>query len=364
VELHPGLNIIIGPNGSGKTNFLEFLDIVLSLRHFEIPTQASGEFSFKLKNSKENYRYEWEKKIILSEHSKKPINNFSEYLFKDDFKIEVENVGFTSILESELHWNHIFLILYIRYELSQKIKNLSKTLSFTANLFDKIPVLAIEPLVSEGVIQIIQDTFFPQVMMRVNKKVSDKEDIEKSDSFKQIEINLKKFSPISSLRIMPNPELKEFQPENYTLGFRVDYINFEFKIQEEWLNWNQLSDGTKRLFYIITEVTLNEGMCLIEEPEIGVHPNQYKKILTFLKEQAKNKQIIITTHAPKTLDILEDDELDRIILTRYEKDLGTKMRHLSNEEQEHAVKFMKEESFFLSDFWTLTSFFDEEAEVI
>ena len=25
VDLHPGLNIIIGPNGSGKTNFLEFL---------------------------------------------------------------------------------------------------------------------------------------------------------------------------------------------------------------------------------------------------------------------------------------------------------------------------------------------------
>ena len=125
-----------------------------------------------------------------------------------------------------------------------------------------------------------------------------------------------------------------------------------------------MSDGAKRLFYIISEVTVNSGPCLVEEPEIGIHPSQYRKILNFLKEQAEDKQIIITTHAPKSLDILEDEELNRIILTRYEKDLGTKMRHLSKEEQEHAVKFMLEESFFLSDFWTLTSFFDEEEEVI
>ena len=30
IDLHPGLNIIIGPNGSGKTNFLEFLRDVLN----------------------------------------------------------------------------------------------------------------------------------------------------------------------------------------------------------------------------------------------------------------------------------------------------------------------------------------------
>ena len=44
IDFKPGLNIIIGPNGSGKTNFLEFLVDVFSQELNTIKTSAIIEY--------------------------------------------------------------------------------------------------------------------------------------------------------------------------------------------------------------------------------------------------------------------------------------------------------------------------------
>ncbi len=365
VELHPGLNIIIGPNGSGKTNFLEFLWKVSNIKFEELPNQISGNLNFYFQNDKDKQIYHFKKNLKYNEESQKVESDLEETLKYGAVNIDSKKhkMGKSGVfflyplLNKFPKWYQISPII-ISYGLPKIIQNLAQSLSFILKrtkikgkpnfYYDEYNY---NPQVTEGIKKILEASSSKYLLEENSKEIDGL-----SNKLNQ---NLNKFSSIEQFRI--KPELKLNKDKTY---YRADYINFEFLIGDNWLKWNQLSDGTKRLFYIISEVTLNEGLCLIEEPEIGVHPNQYRKILTFLKEQAKNKQIIITTHAPKTLDVLEDDELDRIILTRYEKDLGTKMRHLSNEEQQHAVKFMKEENFFLSDFWTLTSFFDEEAEVI
>jgi len=70
----------------------------------------------------------------------------------------------------------------------------------------------------------------------------------------------------------------------------------------------------------------------------------------------------MTTHAPRSLDILKDNELDRIILTRYDEKLGTKMRHLSKTDIKHAIKY-REEDGSTSELWSYTGFFDEEETI-
>ena len=67
----------------------------------------------------------------------------------------------------------------------------------------------------------------------------------------------------------------------------IENIQLDFKIDGRWLPWSQLSDGTKRLFYIIAEVSNNEALILIEEPELGIHPHQFNLLMDFLKEQAE-----------------------------------------------------------------------------
>jgi predicted ATP-dependent endonuclease of OLD family len=81
--------------------------------------------------------------------------------------------------------------------------------------------------------------------------------------------------------------------------------------------------------------------------------------MLFLKEQSRHKQIIITTHSPQVLDILNKDELGNIIIASYEKGEGTKLRHLDEKEIAKAQQYMEED--YLSDYWR---FSDLEKEKI
>ena len=131
----------------------------------------------------------------------------------------------------------------------------------------------------------------------------------------------------------------------------IENIYFEFYINNQWVPWSYLSDGTKRIFYLITEVTAlrNNGVALIEEPELGVHPHQLHLLTQFLKEQSESKQIIITTHSPQVLNVLDADELNRIIIAEM-IDNGTQLKHLDERRIEKARSYMRDEA-YLSDYW-------------
>ena len=113
--------------------------------------------------------------------------------------------------------------------------------------------------------------------------------------------------------------------------------------------------------YLIGSVTYatENAIILIEEPELGIHPHQLSTLMNFLKFQSAEKQIILTTHSPQVLNCLKATELDRIIVARHEGKTGTQMYHLSEEEQEFAAQYMKNEA-FLSDYWLLSGFMNEE----
>lgn len=361
VELHPGLNIIIGPNGSGKTNFLEFLDRVTNIKFDKLAKEVEGELKFYFSSSDNKYTWVFKKNLELNRETRKVEEKLIEKLTEShsvrtiDSEINEGEHPFP-IPKSLIKWNEISPS-FLNFGIPKTIQNLSQSLSFvtkvstikeTSNFIYTEHIY--NPEISAGIKNILQDLSLPTIYKKKGSKYKT------ADLFEILIRNLKNFSPVKSVRIMPKLDIVE-----YYSNYRADFINFEFLVENKWLRWDWLSDGTKRLFYIISEVTLSEGICLVEEPELGVYPDQYNKILNFLQEQAEDKQIIITTHSPRTLDILEDADLNRIILTRYDKDLGTKMRHLNEEEINHAQN--KEDGLFMSDLWTWTSFFDEE-EVI
>ena len=89
---------------------------------------------------------------------------------------------------------------------------------------------------------------------------------------------------------------------------------------------------------------------LLEEPELGIHPDQLHKLLLFLREQSEKRQIIITTHSPQVLDMLNENELDRITICELDEKKGTQFRNLKKAQIATAKKYMKEVG-FLSDYW-------------
>lgn len=63
-------------------------------------------------------------------------------------------------------------------------------------------------------------------------------------------------------------------------------------------------DGYINIFNIIDAIydSVEQNLIIIDEPEISLHPDLQKKLFKLLKEQSKNKQIIISTHSPYFID--------------------------------------------------------------
>lgn len=100
-----------------------------------------------------------------------------------------------------------------------------------------------------------------------------------------------------------------------------------FQIGKQRLSPNQLSEGTFKtlslLFYVITEDT---SALLVEEPEVCVHHGLLSSILELIKSYSKQKQMIISTHSDFVLDHVSPENVLRV---SYNKESGTSVKPIS-----------------------------------
>lgn len=185
-----------------------------------------------------------------------------------------------------------------------------------------------------------------------------------------------RYSPVTQIRLGPASQAYDNAAQQEII---LKGLELEYQLGENWLPFSALSDGTKRLVYLITqlimpaadiegqrpgkmEFTLNRRprIIFLEEPELGIHHSQLHKLLQLIREVSHNSQIIMTTHAPQVLDMLAADELDRITVCSLDPKKGTQFHKLSEEKKEQARVYMKEVG-FLSDYWRYS--YLEETEV-
>ena len=148
----------------------------------------------------------------------------------------------------------------------------------------------------------------------------------------------------------------------------------EYLIGGDWLPFSALSDGTKRIFYLVGELVTsrmiwsgrenatdvdNDKIIFLEEPELGIHPDQLQLLLQLIREVSKEHQVIMTTHSPQTLDMLSAQELDRITICEFIPGKGTQMRKLSTAKKNKAKAYLRD-SGFLSEFWRFSNLEDPD----
>ena len=92
------------------------------------------------------------------------------------------------------------------------------------------------------------------------------------------------------------------------------------------LSPNQLSEGTFKtitlLFYIITEAS---SLLLIEEPEVCVHHGLLTSIVELIKTYSHEKQIVMSTHSDFVLDQVSSENVYRVSSSL---EGGTKVMHI------------------------------------
>lgn len=352
IDFVDGLNILIGKNAAGKSNFISFLNKFLNL-DLDHLFQFNG--NVKVKNSKSINEIDIKRSFRVIKSNDK---------IEKKLSIEVNNKKISSV--ELLNKKYILpLITFTKNEGIQTYPFLNELVSFKTSKSDAFDTNLLDDFPYEGqpnfIVKFLLDLFHNLfksylwgngIESDVNINIETiKSVINKVSEENEIVVKyLRNYTPINNFRLSPNFNVSENEQEVY-----VSNLIFEFKINGIWYNYNDLSDGTKRLFHIISDLISlksNEGrerIALIEEPELGIHPHQYFKLLQFLKQESKNFQIIITTHSPQSLNILDNDELNRIVLVE-NKENKTVLRHLTNEEKEKAIAY-KKDNMYLSDYW-------------
>lgn len=366
IDFQKSLNILIGKNGAGKSNVMEFISLAtlnrkipkLLYRYAELELIADDNNVFSIETEREphtkvnneylsdslgllerfkiNGQVKFDNSLDDGTRRKFQFNN-KNFFYRNNLRLLFNSMGY-----------HPLYSLYLKFNLPDNLNCIeipgSIKFSTEEDLNDEINYL--ETL-----------NFINQIIWRLELSYYSAIELDKSisvDFYKLLQIpegiinNLRTYTNIEDLRF--NNNLNTYKDDKHIL---IENIKLEFKINGNWLPWSQLSDGTKRLFYIISEVTDAQGLVLIEEPELGIHPHQFNLLMDFLKEQSEDKQIIISTHSPKALDHLSQNELNHILIAYYDINKGTQIRHLSDKETKKAQKYMKEVGFF-SDYWMLS----------
>ena len=393
IDFKPGLNIIIGPNGSGKTNFLQFTYFLNQSPDSkkELYTDRNNMINAEIYFSSLPFypftQLKHYKKIITSENTLLRKTNPPKSVFRiiDDY-IDLENNQKIASVICDISNNEIINTEYLNKDFNDfflvsdsfKIRSLRFNNVLYESLKKKITVHIGEvDFVDESEIyHIYQDcritshsnleiAFLDDVMNECFEDYSSEyksipsideliKNLNFSDSFLKAIFN---YSPISKVEFVK----EHIIPTEILAAATLDNIFLKFQINNSWFNWSDLSDGTQRMFYLIgsTFYAKNNEIVFIEEPELGIHPDQLHKLMDFLIEQSKEKQIIITTHSPEVLNAIHPDELDRIIVTRYDADKGTIMHKLTPEQAKEMGKRVKEGDMFLSDRWVHLNLEDE-----
>ena len=81
----------------------------------------------------------------------------------------------------------------------------------------------------------------------------------------------------------------------------------------------RLSDGTLRFLFLLAILLQPEPppMIVIEEPELGLHPDVIPKLAALLIEASARTQIVITTHSRMLVDSLGDDPESVIVCEKH-----------------------------------------------
>jgi energy-coupling factor transporter ATP-binding protein EcfA2 len=366
VEFLPGLNVIIGKNGAGKSNLLAAVEAVL-LGTTRSLLAANVEILLSLpKTNQAEFKYigiRRKKSLtppdsIIFANSSEPTFAWSEsdskHLGGPPFS---ELISIKHSLPKDIPFLDSKLNLKVGKELNDLQDTLEKMTDPSIPYFCRAAIAQIHVAMLDGNLEwFLNPNIWEEEIRRIILSALGFEDF--------VMQNLVDHTPVEDVRLAQDFSLSKFGEQR----FQINNIAYEFKIGDNWLPFDDLSDGTKRLIYILLSLgmprrilPIEDGngyffqrhlpnlIVFLEEPELGIHPHQLHQLLQFLKAQARKHQIIITTHSPQVLDVLGREELDRIVIANYDSKEGSKFVHLNEKQRSKATAYLKD--MLLSDYW-------------
>ncbi|CAA9229725.1 MAG: ABC transport protein, ATP-binding subunit [uncultured Cytophagales bacterium] len=327
------LNVLIGPNGVGKSNFISFFKLLNSISQKRLPSfiaengYADRMLHFGRKKSK------YLSGGIVFRSSTGDINNRYDFVLKPDplngFYFEKEAGGFNdNVYGSNVYgtgspkWS--YMLLDSQGERNSGLRDHTATrFEYLREYFDQLKVFHFhdtsdnaplrQPAKLRDNVLLREDGSNLAAFLYLIQE-------QHPSNFKLIEYAVRSVAPFF--------ERFELRPDK--LNPELIFLTWQAKESDEYFDAGSLSDGTLRF---IAQATLllqpdPPKTIIIDEPELGLHPYAIHKLAALMKAASAKAQIILSTQSVNLLDQFEADDV--IVVER--KDNQSTFKRLNSEE--------------------------------
>ncbi|WP_019988458.1 AAA family ATPase [Rudanella lutea] len=278
------VNLLIGPNNSGKTNFLKALELIREGENQ--PNYNPNEIAFGKRLSKEisvnllwpSDREEFDWRIFKLYYDLNTLTSATGY-FKND-------------LPDEIITGRVSIPDFQRYQYSSlKIYKLDPN-----KLAQPGPVGIGEEIVSADGSNLVG--FLDLMLGKYRKSV-----------FNRTENDLHTCIPeFDEINLDDAPATEELKKQYGDKSFKRLGLSNSKQGITYWAD--ELSEGT--LYFLALLCIINQPnppkLLLLEEPEKGIHPRRLFEVMQFILTlvEEKDVQVIMTTHSPAIVDMFKD----------------------------------------------------------
>ncbi len=318
------LTILIGKNNSGKSNILKALDLFFNFRdsgdikEIQIEPISGAEMKYQIKKIKDNriffnlkpQKIELIATIELSADEIKKIFPYKKfrissmqrtinrsnlgniiviekvvYLGKD--KSLVSEINCVSILDIDIFKSEGHRCLFLRNGKSEPV------------LYE----YGATPSIANEIIQIVKQNFLKVPAAReisLEGRISGAAEPDGKNQPGEF-LRMEKEAPLNEEIVYEkiNEDMIKIFPEFKKFTSKTEDNEKKVAIYFDKFPSASVGYGVNQIFVIVFDIDSRKNMIFgIEEPEIHLHSGIQRKLFDFLKNQSKEKQIIITTHSP------------------------------------------------------------------
>jgi len=302
------LNILIGANGAGKSNFISFFKMTNQLINgklqlyigksggadkllyytSKITSQIESAFTFTIQDISEKYIY---KNQLVHTAQETLIFNNEEFQYFENGEItnKTLNPSDSGYKESKLSDN-------TENQVCQKIKDvLSQCKYFQFHDTSETAKIKRNGYIEDN-IELHSDAGNLAAILYMLKH-------SKTAYYHRIISTLQQIMPFFG----------DFVLEKQQLNTHQIMLNWKESQSDLIFGPYQLSDGSLRIMALVTLLMQPEehmpDIIIIDEPELGLHPHALEIIVSLIRYASRFSQIIIATQSSEMLDYFEPDEI-------------------------------------------------------
>ncbi len=302
------LNLLIGANGAGKSNFVSFFRMLRAMTEGGLAnfiTENGGADGFFFGGPKETPRIEAHLKFGQNEY---------RFTLAPTASVKIMVKGESTLYTGRGEWNH-----HYAGEFESQLRNWRDKRSKWGGQYAG-PESYVSEAVSSWLVYHFHDTTMTAGMRRDNSVRNWRELQPDAANLAPFLFRLKQKNEMDYHKIRETiqiiaPFLDDFllEPENdmVRLEWRQKGTSYPF---QPW----QLSDGTIRFICLATAMLQPSppSTIVIDEPELGLHPFALDVLAGLIREASERTQLIVSTQSATLLNHFDPDEV--IVVEREE----------------------------------------------